>query len=196
MKRCLSILLCAASFCAMPLAAKVVHASVASCCQASLGDVGFVTHDGKGVEIQTFSYPDFGPLPLTNTGAAQGQINLTSEGLQLNEFGNYWVTFSVIIANHIEPPAQPLYVLSLVRNDEFDVNSQFLTAVATPPFSPAPPTDPNDPFPTPLFTTVTASGNLQNVLPGTTLSLQIANGGSEDPVPVSIIGWQISVVEI
>ena len=51
-------------------------------------------------------------------------------------------------------------------------------------------------LPTGLINTMQATGILQNVKAGTTLSLVATNGGSPEPQDITVIGWGISVFKI
>lgn len=149
-----------------------------------IGNRGFSTmNPAEWYDITTFAYPVTTPLSKNaNFGSRQGTIQLTPRGIRVGQAGNYFVSFQVILTNNDEAYT-PFIPIFLVRNDIFFPNdTSNLATVTSAPFGD--------------IRAVTASGVLENVEAGTTLSIVATNGGSPQPATITIISWGISAFRI
>ncbi len=156
-------------------------------CQGAcnLGSAGF---SGSGPDswfvINTMSFPTTVLVSQNrNSGFVRGGVGLTATGLQINEPGTYWATYSAILLNN-DPNNTPFIPTFLVSNGALDQSN--------------PPTQlgavgsllPNQ------ISTLQGNGILSGLAAGTTLSILATNAGSPDPIPVTVVGWNIAVYKI
>lgn len=163
-----------------PVNASCCHPGPSNWCQ--LGSSGFSTLDPSNwYEIETFSYPTATLLSLNrNHGSTQGNVQLTDNGLIIGQSGNYSVSVQAILQNNGEEAV--LIPMFLVQNGSFDPSAANLGGVGV--LLPG------------IITTIQSTGILENVTPGTSLSLIATNGGSDDALPITVVGWGISVFRI
>jgi hypothetical protein len=134
--------------------------------------------------VNTMSYPSTVVLSQNqNAGSVRGGVSLNSTGLEITEPGTYEATFNAILLNN-DSMNTPLLPLFLVSNGALDLSNPptQLGAVGSLP--------PNQ------ILTFQSTGILEDLAAGTTLSILITNGGSPDPVPITVIGWSIVVHKI
>lgn len=148
-----------------------------------IGNAGFSTlNPADWYEIMTLGYPITTPLSINrNRGSTQGNVQLTTTGIQIGQPGNYFVTIQVILTNN-NPSDTPLIPIFLVRNGIFDPAVSDLGTIGMLPFG--------------NVTVLTASGVVENVTAGTTLSIVATNGGSAEFVPITVVAWGISAFKI
>jgi len=173
----------------LPSAEAVERINSATSCSSptsnwcQIGTSGFSTMDPSNwYEIETFSYPVTTPLSINRSrGSTQGNIQLTDTGLIIGQSGNYSVSVTAILLNTGNDPI--LIPMFLVLNGIFDPsNPSIIGGVGT--LLPG------------QITTIQATGVLEYVTPGTALSLVATNGGNPDPVPITVVGWGITVFRI
>jgi hypothetical protein len=146
---------------------------------------GFSGDPSSWYTILTPSFPDTVPMSLNrNRGFAEGPVVLESDGITVQESGNYWVSVTAYLSNPSETTGN-IFPVFLVRDGTFDFKAEDLLGV-TLALRPVPSGDT-------FFDSATASGPLRNVRSGTRLSLVINNGGAPDPQPVSVVAWNISL---
>lgn len=156
--------------------------STSSCC--TLGAAGYLSMPNGNYSVETFPFPQFVPLSKhRNEGFTQGQVKLKKNGIKINKAGNYAVNFSVTLKNPLtEESVAPSFFVALAIDGKATI-SPFTISVAN--------------IPSSTTFTVPFSGILENVKPGTTLSLQILNGGElPQPVEIIVISWKITVERI
>ncbi len=150
-----------------------------------LGTAGFsTTSPDSWFEISTLPYPQTILLSRNrNNGQVQGDVDLTPNGLEINESGTYWVSFSVVLVNDNEQYT-PLIPVFLVQNGQFSPaeSAGLLGGVVS--------------LPANLISTVQGSGPLRDVKEGTTLTIIATNGGSPQPEPVRVVSWSMSLYKI
>jgi hypothetical protein len=147
------------------------------------GMAGFsVTDPNLWYTIETNSYPDGTLLSQgRNKGSVEGSVYLSPTGFTIGEAGNYWVNITAILQNPED--TNILIPVYLVRDDTFDPTDPLaIGGVAT--------------IKTEELITIQGSGVLEKVTPGTRLSLVAMNGGSESPVPVTVVAWGISLFKM
>lgn len=124
------------------------------------------------------------PISLhSNSGFTEGNVVKTDSGLQINETGNYSVSFSIILSNFFTPDTSPMLVTVFLEvNGMVNPLTTLGTVVIIPKES---------------IATGNFTGILQNVTPGATLRL-VASDGDGVPVSrvVSVIGWTINAFKI
>lgn len=141
------------------------------------------TNPSKWYTIKTHNYPTIVPLSLhRNSGCAQGNIHGTSTGLKIRKSGNYSITFFAVLLNN-NPSQTPVIPIIVARNGKIQPNSSSSVGVVAS-------------LPTGVVITVQGAGILKNVKSGTKLSLVASNGGNPTPVPITIIGWSMSLYKI
>lgn len=141
-----------------------------------------VTDPNLWYTIETNSYPDGTLLSQgRNKGSVEGSVYLSPTGFTIGEAGNYWVNITAILQNPED--TNILIPVYLVRDDTFDPTDPLaIGGVAT--------------IKTEELITIQGSGVLEKVTPGTRLSLVAMNGGSESPVPVTVVAWGISLFKM
>ena len=150
-----------------------------------IADAGFSTSSpAEWYTVTAFPYPIATPLSLfRNRGTVQGNFLLTPTGLIIGQPGNYSVNFNAILTFTVGGSSNPFVTVFLVKDGVFNpLDTSNIGGVSTVPFE--------------QITTIQATGVLQNVLPGTALSLVISNGGSGDAVDITVVAWGISVFRI
>lgn len=152
-----------------------------------LGISGFAGNpQNEFYTVKTHSFPDAVPLSKKrNAGSTQGQVQLTDKGLKILCPGNYSVNVQAILVNR-EINYGAIIQVFLVEDNKFIPNKSNGNIVLLPA---APPNE---------FTIgpVTFNAILENVTPGTTLSLVATNGGSPNPQPIDVIAWGINAFRI
>lgn len=146
---------------------------------STFGSAGFgVTDPNLWYTISTNSYPEVTPLSQQrNKGLSEGGAYLSPTGFTIGEEGNYWVEITVILQN---PGTEALLIpFFLVENETFDGDNPQLGGVVT--------------LPSQYITSAHGTGILQNVAPGTRLSIVATNGGYPFPQDITVAGWGISL---
>jgi hypothetical protein len=154
-----------------------------SCNKCQLGRAGFSTMNSSNwYTIDTISYPVTVPLSINrNAGFTQGDVELTPTGLIINKSGNYFVSFSAILTN--PGPDAILIPVFVIQNGIFEPNSMNNIGSAVS-------------LPQNFILPTQASGIIENVNAGTTISIVATNGGSDQPQPVTVIAWNIDLFRI
>lgn len=181
---CLFTLVSQCLFAANAFSSSSSCSSSKDCCEkCTLGTVGFSGGPPTWYTIDTPVYPNTVLLSKNaNIGSRQGKISLKSTGLKINEPGNYSVTFTAILQNN-DPEYTALVPVFLVENGVYDpMSTSTVGGVVT--------------LPPGMINTVTATGILEHVKPGTMLTLVATNGGSPEPQPITVIGWGITLFKI
>lgn len=157
------------------------------CCEkaCALANAGFFSiSEAERYVIPVPIYPLTTPLSKNrNYGFTEGDIQLTSTGLRINEPGNYWVSFSATLINNNET-YNPELSIFLVKNGIFvpgDTDDQIAVTGG---------------FPFDIATTLTGSGNLFDVTKGTTLSIVASNAHSPDTEDITVVLWSINIHKI
>lgn len=149
-----------------------------------IGTAGFSTQNpADWYDILTFAFPETTPLSLNrNRGSTQGNVQLNSTGITIGQAGNYSVSITAILTNNNQSYT-PLIPIFLVRDGVFDPSdTSSIGGVSLVPFE--------------QITTIQATGVLEYVTAGTTLSIVATNGGSPQPEPIKVVGWSISAFRI
>lgn len=155
-----------------------------SCCESHLGSVGLATSNPTlWYDVNVPAYPESVLMSKNrNAGFRQGGVRLHSTGLEILEPGNYSVSFKATLLNPLVGSGAVVSVL-LGFNGAFDPDeSSSIGSVV--------------PLQADGVGVAQATGILENVPAGTTLSLFGSNGGGEDPQLVKVIGWDITVFKI
>lgn len=130
--------------------------------------------------ITTDSYPDVVLLSQQqNMGSSKGGVYISPTGFTIGEAGNYWISITAILQN---PGSDTILVpVFLVKNETFDPENPLVGGVAT--------LEPG------LITNLHGTGIVEDIGPGTRLSLVASNGDSslED---VTVIAWAISLFKL
>lgn len=146
-----------------------------------------VTSMSEWYSVTTYPFPSTVPLSLRrNRGFTKGgNIKLLSDGLCINEPGDYTLTFQITVLN--TNPNAIIIPIFLVRNDNPIQNSDGVvsaelgnTALVL----------------AGALDTINSTGPVVNICKGTKLSLVISNGASVQPEPIIVIAWSISAVRI
>ncbi len=153
-------------------------------CEYNLGTAAFATDDPLNwYFVNPPPYPATTPFSLNrNVGFTQGNISLTTDGLEVNKPRNYWISFSAVVLNP-DVMNTPGIGVSIVRDGVYIPLDPTLPpgGVAVLP--------PNSPV------TITGSGVLPNVATGTDLSL-VAFSTAGVMADVAVISWSISITRI
>lgn len=130
---------------------------------------------------------DTSPYPITvllsqnrNTGSTQGNIQLTPNGLLIGEAGNYSVSFTAVLQNP-STTSSPLIPVFLTLNGITDPTQAKSGSVVV--LSPG------------LIGVAQGTTILENVVPGTTVSLLATNASGESQ-PINIVAWAINLFKI
>lgn len=146
------------------------------------GSAGFgVTDPSLWYTITTNSYPESVALSLErNKGSSKGGVYLSPTGFTIGEGGDYWVSITAILQN---PGSDSLLIpVFLAQNESFNDEDPGVGGVVVLP--------PN------VITTLNGTGIVQNIEPGTRLSLVATNGGYPFPQDVVVVGWGISLFKL
>lgn len=150
---------------------------------SNFGTASFSAGPDLWYTIETNSYPETVSLSQKrNKGLAEGAVYLSPTGFTIGEAGNYWVTVTAVLQNPTDS-STVLIPVYLVVDEAFN---------------------PDDPSPiggvvtleSGVINTVQGTGVLQNVVPGSRLSLVATNAGYPMPVPITIVSWSISLVKM
>jgi len=145
------------------------------------GTAGFQEAPTTWYTISTNSYPNTVLLSkFRNTGTTYGKISLTPTGLTVEEPGNYCITFQAALLNPGKDTILVPVVLAL--DDWFDSNDPQVCDIAT--------MAPN------VIGDVHATKTVKNIMPGTTISLVMANAGAPLPQEVTVASWSISLLKL
>jgi hypothetical protein len=127
-------------------------------------------------------YPTVSPISLNATkGFSKGKAKARAYGLKINKQGDYSASFQITLLNQDVAPGR--FVIYLVRNGNFSPNDAELLVdeVSLMPGE---------------ITTLSNSGILRNVKPGTTLSLVAANKLQPGGLSVGVQYWNINAFRI
>lgn len=151
--------------------------------ESHYGSAGFsVTDPNLWYTITTHSYPEMTPLSeQRNHGLQEGGVYLSPTGFTIGEEGDYWVNITAVLVN---PGDESILVpVFLVQDETFDPDSDSqVGGVVT--LAPG------------VITTMQGTGILQDIYPGTRLSLVATNGGDPFPQDVTVVGWFISLFKL
>lgn len=155
-------------------------------CGCDLGTATFSGGPNDWYEVETQGYPVMTPLSMNrNSGYDQGDVELTIDGLKILRKGTYFASITAIV--QFQDPNRsysPLLTVFLVPNGVFDpmnITTQ-IGAVGTALQN--------------VITNISGSGILLDVPAQTSYSLVVANGGSPQPEPITIVSWSITVYKI
>lgn len=155
-----------------------------SCCEYHLGSAGMASaNPSLWYNVTVPAYPAAELISKNrNTGFRQGGVRIQSTGLKILEPGNYWVSFKATLQNPMADEGSVVSVL-LGFDGAFDPNESGTigTVVSLQPDGAG---------------VAQATGILEDVPEGTTLSLFGSNGGGGDSVLIKIIGWDINIFKI
>jgi hypothetical protein len=152
------------------------------------GEAAFGGGPSQWYKLSTLGYPQNVPLSQRRNGGSTNDpqvIALADSGLVISteEERQFRVDFQVLLYNTTDPEYSFTAVISLVMDGIFDQTSNTVFAGTTQSVP---------------FNQVTALHGWGSVLvpPGThTLSLLIANGGSPEPAPITVISWELEASE-
>lgn len=131
--------------------------------------------------IETSPYPETVLLSdFRNAGSTQGDIQFNPSGLTIGEAGNYSISFLTILQNPSLTNGAVITVF-LTLNGSLDPNEAKSASVAI--------------LATDGAGVAQATTILENVTPGTTVSLIAANGGGKSQ-PINVNAWEISLFKI
>ena len=132
--------------------------------------------------ITTNSYPETTPLSLNrNNGISEGSVYLSPTGFTIGEAGSYWVSITATFQNNGENNL--LIPVFLVEDEILDVENPAQIGGIINLF-------PND------IASMHGAGILNDIKPGTRISLLATNGGDPEPQDVTVVAWSISLFKM
>lgn len=151
--------------------------------KSHFGSATYGSNPAEWYTIETNSYPDVVLLSKNrNKGTSEGGVYLSPTGFTIGESGNYWISITAILQNPTED-STVLIPVFLSVNDEFDPDdTNPIGGVIT--------------LSSGVIDSLHGNGVLKNVVPGTRLSLVATNAGYPFPIPVTVVGWNISVFKL